>query len=196
LPATHGTLSGPAAAAARQAKARQAAAAADAGAWGSLDQQQQQKAQSQAQAEPQQQPWLDQEDDTLLQEVTNLLSGSQHASKHPPTGTKAPPLAAGRGGAAGSAQAAHVAARLRQRLQVLGMKQRVLNDQLSFLAKCSAATAKLMTRLATDVVTSLSEAVGEHGRFPGSCLLAHMLGLLAAMGVQAKPAGQVTVGAE
>lgn len=168
LPATQRTLLAPAAAAARQARAQQAAAAADAGAWGSADQQHQQKLQPQEQAALET-PWLDPEDSTLLQEVTGLLSGSQHATKHL-LGTRAPP-AAGRGGVASSAQAAQVVARLRQRLQVLGMKQHVLNDQLAFLAKCSAATAKLMTRLATDVVTALSEAVGEHGHL--GWLLAH-----------------------
>lgn len=55
---------------------------------------------------------------------------------------------------------AAVLGRLQQRLHVLCLKQRVLNEQLSFLAKCSAAQAKLMTALASDVLQELTAAVG------------------------------------
>lgn len=164
LPAVQGTLSAPAAEAAQQARAGLAEAAAETATWGAPQQQQQQQQQKQlvsVEAAIALQP----EDQALLDEVAGLVlhsSGSkpssQHSSQHQKqSGLKVYP-AAGKAAAASSAHA--VVVRLQQRLHVLCMKQGVLNDQLAFLANCSAAQAKLMTRLATDVLQALTEAVG------------------------------------
>jgi hypothetical protein len=156
LPAVQGTLSAPAAAAAQQARAGLAEAAAKAATWGAPAQQQQQQpviADIAAVLQP--------EDQALLEEVAGLLlnpGGSKLSSQHKGLAGAKVHAAAGRLAAAGSAQAALL--RLQQRLHVLCMKQGVLNDQLAFLAKCSAAQAKLMTRLATGVLQALNKAVG------------------------------------
>jgi hypothetical protein len=157
LPAVQGTLSAPAAAAAQQARARLGEAAAEAAAWGAPAQQEQQQPVTAVEAAIVLQP----EDQALLEEVAGLLlhsGGSKLSSQHKGLAGAKAHAAAGKPAAAGGAQAAVL--RLQQRLHVLSLKQGVLNDQLAFLAKCSAAQAKLMTRLATGVLQALTEAVG------------------------------------
>lgn len=162
LPATQSTLSAPAVTAARQARAQQAAAGADASAWALEARHQQSSAQAQAQQQEDSSEalLLDHEDKALLQEVAGLLQHSGRATaQHTHLHTTGAPAAGKHGAVSSSAQA--VIMHLQQRLHVLCLKQRVLNEQLAFLAKCSAAQAKLMTRLATDVLQALSDALGE-----------------------------------
>lgn len=167
LPAAPAVLSAPAAAAACQARAGLAAAAAEAGNWGSTRQQHQRKQQVQqagllsaadadatATAEDLSDAAsaLEAEDVSLLHQLTLLLQPqhSQHGQhKGSPAGGKDTP-----------AQAHAAVQRLQQRLSVVGLKQRVLNEQLAFLAQCSAASAKLMTSLASDVLQALVSALG------------------------------------
>jgi hypothetical protein len=92
---------------------------------------------------------LEAEDVSLLHQLTFLLQPQHGQHKGSPAGGKDTP-----------AQVHAALQRLQQRLSVLGLKQRVLNEQLAFLAQCSAASAKLMTSLASDVLQALVTALG------------------------------------
>jgi hypothetical protein len=119
---------------------------------------------------------LDTEDAQLLQELASILShqrvsavGGKGTSSQPRPSLSvksAAPLQAARQTVSAQGQAsagALLLERLQARFQVLQLKQCVLNDQLGFLAKCSAAQAKLMARLATDVLQAVRDALGEWG---------------------------------
>lgn len=99
---------------------------------------------------------LDSEDAALLGQLASLLLQ--------PRGPQAQPGQQHKGlqhTAMKQQAAAATLERLQQRLHVLSLKQRVLNEQLAFLAQCSAAAAKLMTQLSADVLQALAAAIGE-----------------------------------
>jgi len=192
LPASS-TLSSAAVCAARRAQAQQADAAGTADSWARLhskhpvQEQQQQELQADAATGPAQPSGpeaatdaatLNPEDLTLLRDISDILLqeganrtglGRQTLAGSNATGLQSSGSPASLGSSKHEA-AASALQRLQQRLHVLSLKQQVLNEQLSFLAKCSAAQAKLMTHLASDVLQAVAQAVGEYaGRQAATC---------------------------
>lgn len=181
LPAVPGVLTAPAAHTARRVSSQLAVAAADAGCWGAPQQSHAASAAAGAGDDvlhPSDSTAgvsaLDADDSQLLQELANILShqrgsalGGKGGSSHPRSslsGKAAAPSQATQqtGTAKGQPSAgALLLERLQARFHVLQLKHCVLNEQLGFLAKCSAAQAKLMARLATDVLQTVCDALGE-----------------------------------